>query len=281
MNTNSIFQDWSSEIYHDRNNLVFEDKNKAYGAYQIRREYSRSVILSFFIACISILTLTSVPIIVNYFIDRFGEREIPTLEGPTNLGPDIMLDQNLLKEITPPAEQKHELIQVATIQDGVPIVVNNIKPEESNYRDNASLSDKQSSTTTHEGGDNSIFIKDEIFDLDEEKKPEVELETMIMAEQMPTYNGGDEALMNYMKENVHYPSLERELGLSGTVYVYFIINKQGKVEDAKVIRGVRGAKGLDEEALRVISNMPDWTPGSHGGKPVKVQFTYPVSFRLK
>jgi TonB family protein len=84
-----------------------------------------------------------------------------------------------------------------------------------------------------------------------------------------------------MKENVNYPSLERDLGLSGTVYVYFIINKQGKVEDAKVIRGVRGAKGLDEEALRVIRNMPDWTPGSHGGKPVKVQFTYPVSFRLK
>ena len=168
MNTNSIFHDWSSEIYNDRNNLVFEDKNKAYGAYQIRREYSSSVILSFFIACISILTLASGPIIVNYFIDRFGEREIPTLEGPTNLGPDIILDQNLLKEIIPPAEQKHELIQVATIQDVVPIVVNNIKPEESNYRDNASLSDKQSSTTTHEGIDNSIFIKDEFFDLDEE-----------------------------------------------------------------------------------------------------------------
>ena len=117
--------------------------------------------------------------------------------------------------------------------------------------------------------------------IEEKERPEVEKEAVVFAENMPAFVGGDEALMKYMHDNVQYPSFERELGLSGTVYVYFVINKLGKVQDAKVIRGVKGAKGLDEEALRVINNMPDWLPGTHGGKPVKVQFTYPVAFRLR
>ncbi|MFN7295032.1 MAG: energy transducer TonB, partial [Bacteroidota bacterium] len=70
-------------------------------------------------------------------------------------------------------------------------------------------------------------------------------------------------------------------GISGTVYVYFVINKEGKVSNAEVRRGVKGGPGLDKEALRVIQNMPAWSIGKQNGRPASVQFTLPVKFVLK
>lgn len=283
MNTHSIFYDWSSEIYNDRNNLVFEGKNKAYGAYQIRREYGNSVIVSFLLACTSILALVGVPLVIHYFISQFSEPVLPILDGPTQLSDEIFIIPEKA-EVLKPVEPKQEIVQTSTVQDVVPVVVDNLKTDDNTYRDNSKLEDKSGGTTTADGTGTSSVIGDthgqtggDETILETDKKEEA----LFFAEKMPSFVGGDEALIQYMRDNVHYPSLERELGQSGTVYVYFIINKHGKVEDAKVIRGVKGAKGLDEEALRVIRAMPDWEPGTHGGKAVKVQFTYPVAFRLK
>ena len=96
--------------------------------------------------------------------------------------------------------------------------------------------------------------------------------------EMPQFPGGNEALLNYLRTNIKYPSVCRENRVQGRVVVTFIINKDGSVETPRVVRGVHG--DLDNEALRVISLMPTWQPGRLNGEPVRVIYSIPVNFRL-
>lgn len=114
-----------------------------------------------------------------------------------------------------------------------------------------------------------------------EKQEEVVEEDVVfqIVEDMPTFGKGDADVLKYLAENIRYPQVAKELGISGMVFVEFVVDKTGKIKDSKVVRGIGG--GCDEEALRVIKGMPAWTPGKQRGKPVSVQFRLPVRFVLK
>jgi protein TonB len=105
-----------------------------------------------------------------------------------------------------------------------------------------------------------------------------ELEVFTIVENMPEFPGGEAAMRKYIGKNIKYPNLARENKVEGTVYIQFVINQNGEISDVKILRGI-GA-GCDEEALRVIKKMPAWAPGKQRGKPVRVQFTLPVKFKL-
>ncbi|MGM0648518.1 MAG: energy transducer TonB [Bacteroidota bacterium] len=95
---------------------------------------------------------------------------------------------------------------------------------------------------------------------------------------MPRYPGSDDARMKYLRENIHYPEMARESGVQGTVYITFVVEKDGTVTNAEVLRGIGG--GCDEEALRIVQNMPPWIPGYLDGEPVRVQFNMPFRYKL-
>ncbi len=101
----------------------------------------------------------------------------------------------------------------------------------------------------------------------------------IRVEEMPEFPGGRSALGRYIAEKVRYPAIAQENRIQGRVYVTFVVNKQGVVENVKIIRGVDPA--LDKEALRVISSLPNWKPGKQRGNPANVRFTVPINFRLQ
>ena len=109
---------------------------------------------------------------------------------------------------------------------------------------------------------------------DEPEEPEV----FMVVEDMPEFPGGTAALMQYLQKNIKYPSICRENNIQGRVLVTFIVNKDGAVVEPEVVKSVNPY--LDKEALRVISTMPKWKPGSQRGKPVRVKYTVPVNFRL-
>ena len=100
-----------------------------------------------------------------------------------------------------------------------------------------------------------------------------------IVEEMPQYPGGENALMDYVSKNVVYPKEAQEKGISGRVFVSFIVEKDGSVSNVKVMRGIGG--GCDEEAVRVISGLPKWKPGKMKGKPVRVSYMMPITFRLQ
>ena len=113
----------------------------------------------------------------------------------------------------------------------------------------------------------------------EEEEPE-EQTIFEVVEQMPEFpDGGMAGLMQFLSKNIKYPTIAQENGTQGRVTVQFVVNKDGSIVDAKVLRGVDPY--LDKEALRVIGTMPKWKPGMQRGKPVRVKYTVPVMFRLK
>ena len=98
-------------------------------------------------------------------------------------------------------------------------------------------------------------------------------------EEPPSFPGGEDKLMEYLSKNIKYPNIAKENNIQGRVYVTFVVDKDGKVTSAKVLRGIGG--GCDEEALRVVKNMPEWKPGRQNGRSVLVQYNLPVVFNLK
>jgi protein TonB len=112
---------------------------------------------------------------------------------------------------------------------------------------------------------------------DEESQAEAEIFTVV--EESPGFPGGDVARIQFLQENIKYPQMARESGIQGTVYVTFVVERDGRVTDVKVLRGIGG--GCDEEAIRVIKAMPKWNPGKQRGKPVRVQFNMPIKFTLQ
>ncbi len=125
-----------------------------------------------------------------------------------------------------------------------------------------------------------LFAQDEII---EKRSPESEGEVFTIVDEMPVFIEGEErmssSLGKYISENLEYPEVARANNIVGRVYVQFVVNPEGYVKDAKVIRGVD--KCIDDEALRVISSMPRWAkPGKQRGNPVGVSFTIPINFSL-
>lgn len=104
-------------------------------------------------------------------------------------------------------------------------------------------------------------------------------EIFVVVEEMPRFPGGDQALFNHVYENVKYPPEAKAQGIQGSVILRFVITAEGKVADVTIVRGVHPL--LDEEAVRVMNTVPDWTPGRQGGRPVDVWYSVPINFALK
>lgn len=99
------------------------------------------------------------------------------------------------------------------------------------------------------------------------------------AEMMPEFPGGEQAMIKFVSENVQYPEEAKEKEISGRVLVGFIVEKDGSISDVKVVKGIGG--GCDEEAVRVVKAMPQWKPGKEKGKPVRVSYMMPFTFKLQ
>ncbi len=126
--------------------------------------------------------------------------------------------------------------------------------------------------------DNVEWVDLDDYDVVEvEPEPEEE-EIFMVVEDQPEFPGGTAALLEYLRKNIKYPAICRENNIQGRVLVTFIVNKDGAIVEPEVVKSVNPS--LDKEALRVISTMPNWKPGSQRGKPVRVKYTVPVNFRL-
>ncbi len=106
-------------------------------------------------------------------------------------------------------------------------------------------------------------------------------EPLIIVETMPEFPGGEQKLMEFLYSNIKYPESAKKNGYSGTAYVTYVIEKDGSLSDIRILRGVANAPECDQEAVRVIKMMPNWKPGFHRGKPVRVQFNLPIKFTLR
>lgn len=126
-------------------------------------------------------------------------------------------------------------------------------------------------------------IDPDLIDIPEPPEPPggtVETEVpFVIVEQMPEYPGGEEALFRFLSENTRYPTMARDAGIKGRVYLQFVVAKDGSITNIELLRGIGG--GCDEEAIRVVGKMPKWIPGEQAGKKVPVIYRLPFNFITK
>ncbi len=120
----------------------------------------------------------------------------------------------------------------------------------------------------------------QIVEFEEEEEEVNEMEVFFVVEDMPTFQGqSSDAFRIYIQQNLKYPTIAAENGVSGRVFVQFDVNEKGEITNVIVVRGVDPS--LDKEAVRVVKSSPKWTPGKQRGRPVRVRFTFPIVFQLQ
>ena len=129
-----------------------------------------------------------------------------------------------------------------------------------------------------------VEVKEEVKEevkVEEDKREEVEENVVFkVVETMPSFPGGDAALMKFISDNVRYPAIAQENGIQGRAICQFTVEKDGSISDIQIVRSA-GDETLDKEAKRVIKSMPKWSPGKQRGKAVRVSYTIPINFRLQ
>jgi len=126
--------------------------------------------------------------------------------------------------------------------------------------------------------DLTVAIEEWVAPVIEEEQVEDEHVIFQIVEDQPGFPGGTEAMHRFLQQNIRFPAIAREAGIQGTVFVTFVVERDGSISNVRVLRGIGG--GCDEEAVRVVSMMPRWTPGKQRGRPVRVQFNMPIRFTL-
>ncbi len=187
----------------------------------------------------------------------YDKREIdPSLLRQTEVVEEEMV------EITKQEEPKPQPVEVPKQTTQLEIVQDDVETEDINI--------------------NADVQQDEV--IDDYVAPEVveeevvEQEIFQIVEEMPSYPGGERALLEYVAKNIKYPQIARETGIQGRVFVGFVVEPDGSVSNVKILRGIGG--GCDEEAMRVIKSLPKWKPGKQRGKAVRVSYQIPVVFKL-
>ncbi|MFN8430193.1 MAG: TonB family protein [Spirosomataceae bacterium] len=266
--------------------IVFEHRNKEYGAYYLRKNYKSYLTRAFVYG-------------TGLFVLIFGGAYTYTNVIVPNLPKDnlreVEIDMSKLKEEKkveekkldipppPPPPPKQEQQEVATIKFLPPepkkdeeVVIETPPPAQNE------IDTKKISNVNKEGSEDvgAISIADdqpEVVEIVKVEKP-VEEEIFTAVEQQPDFPGGTTAMYKFLGDNIKYPAAAQRANVSGRVFVKFVVEKDGSIGAVEVLKGI--GFGCDEEAIRVIKSMPKWNPGRQNGKNVRVFYNMPVVYKL-
>ncbi|MBI3520664.1 MAG: energy transducer TonB [Bacteroidetes bacterium] len=258
------------------NDIIFQNRNKNYGAYAIRSSYDDSLKKSL-LYMMSIVALLFGSVIINNKLNAISENENPAIFEDPAIEP---LTYSTPVDLTPPKqpEPQHNM-NAAAPSGAIGTVINDDAVESASVNIDNPISGTGTETAT--GTSPTGTETSSITSIHIESPPAtVPTEVVVVADEMPEFEGGTTGLMRYIAQNIVYPPVAREIGQEGTVYVSFVVSEVGTVEGVKVMRGI--GYGCDEEVVRVVSKMPKWKKvGKNAGHAVKVRYNIPVSFKLK
>lgn len=271
--------------------LVFEGKNKDFGAYEMRttstKRHNKAVLYTLIGAIIVVAAAVSIAKLQEYIAERRLAEQAQQEE--------VLIDMSENEE---PEEEQQERLEQPKPEVLPEEVLNTVKvtelriveDEKVKAEDEIKTQDELKETETAFGQkdndkgteDRNVTrtLKEEVVVEKKEPEKKVEKEEVFKSvEQMPTFPGGEAALMKYLSSHIQYPTMAQENNVQGRVVVQFVVTKTGKVGDVKVVRSVD--KDLDREAVRVCKSLPNFVPGRQNGQPVNVWYTLPVTFKLQ
>lgn len=271
-------------ISSDWVDLVFEGRNKAYGAYRLRKSTTKRNILAM-VAVVILLVVAFIILTVKNFVDEQRAKVAMTQVAElTNYEQPKKKAEVKQKKIEVEPERVVERVK-SSIKFTAPVIKKDdeVKPDEELKTQDELMSTKTAiGTFDVKGNDDAngeVLKAKEVIAEPEPPKHEEENKVFDIVEQQPLFPGGPAALMKYLSENTKYPVVAQENGVQGRVFVQFVVEKDGSISDVHVLRGVDPS--LDKEAVRVVKSMPRWTPGKQNGITVRVNYRVPVLFRLQ
>lgn len=261
--------------------LVFDGKNKNYGAYKLRELSTKRHLIAFLCTVLLAAFLAFLPTLIETVTPKAKEQvQIAEVTQLIDLELEKQLEeQQLIREETaPPPPPLKETVQYVApkIVDAEEVTDEN----ELKSQDELLETKIQISILDQEGTDDEDAV--DIADLQQHQvviEEKVEEQIYRGVEQMPEFPGGEKELMKYLNDNITYPVIAAENGIQGRVTLEFVVSETGAISDVKVIQKLDPS--CDKEAMRVIQSMPKWIPGMQNGRAVKVYYTVPVTFRLQ
>lgn len=247
--------------------MVFKNRNKAYGSYFLRKKYRKYLTISMIAGILIFGVAVAYPLINAYLNKEKLVKEKEKVVGVTM--------ENLKQEEAPPPPPPPPPPEalVEKVKFTAPVVV-----EDTTIETGLMVMDDLNKVVSTEvpTEEVEVEIKDEGPKVIETP---VQAEIFTVVEEQPGYPGGEEARISFLQQNIRYPEEAKELGIQGRVFVTFVVEVDGSITDVRVLRGIGG--GCDEEAVRVVKAMPKWVPGKQRGVPVRVQFNLPIKFTLQ
>ena len=246
--------------------IVFEVRNKEYGAYKLRKRYNRNVSIALLIGILIIGTAIITPYINAKTLEKRERRKERQVE---------IKMENLdtpHEQVAPPPPPPPPPTDVVQQQRYVPPqVVDSIKPED--VKQLMTADQAQTEVTNKEVVEVVQQVKEEVQEADAEATP------FVVVEEMPMFPGGEIELLKYIADHTQYPEIAKENNIQGKVIVRFCVTSKGGVSQVSVLKSVDPE--LDKEAMRVVTTLPTFKPGKQGGKPVPVWYMVPIAFTLK
>ena len=263
--------------------LVFDGKNHAYGAYQLRKETGKRNIYSLLIMFAIGVAIAAV-VAVKGVVENAMRNDV-AMEADVELA---KLAEKQEAKVEKKEEPKIEKIEVEKVKSSVKFTAPEIKKDdEVKPEDELKSQDDLSKINTaigafdvtgnDEAAGEVLKAKESIAQPEPPKEEETKVFDVV--EQMPSFPGGPSALFEYLSKNIKYPVVAEENGIQGRVIVSFVVERDGSITDVRVVKSVDPS--LDKEAQRVVKSMPRWIPGKQNGSAVRVKYTVPVTFRLQ
>ena len=265
--------------------LVFEGKNQAYGAYQLRKDTGKRNVKALVWVLIGIAIIFAVAY-ANLAIQNAMKQNV-AVETDVELSKLSQKKKEAKVDRKEPVKVEVEQKVVEKVKSSVKFTApeikkdDEVKPEdEIKSQDDLSKTNTAIGTFDVKGNDEAegevLKAKEVVVD---EKPKEEETKVFDVVEQMPSFPGGDAELMKFLSTHIKYPVVAEENGIQGRVIATFVVERDGSISDVKVIKSVDPS--LDKEAIRVLKSMPKWIPGKQNGAAVRVKYTVPVTFRLQ
>ncbi len=274
-------------ISNEWSDMMFENRNKEYGAYVLRRQTGRRNVISM-IAVLLLFAAVMIFMIAKNAYEAY-QKEHAVMDQVTELS---ALTQQKKKEAKverkeiPVRQEQQQVVEKvkSSVKFTAPVIKKDdeVKPEDELKSQDEIMNSKVAVGALNVvGNDESgeVLKAKEVIATEPVKPKEEENKVFDVVEQMPSYPGGMGALMQYLSSHIKYPVIAEENGIQGRVICTFVVERDGSITDVKIAKSVDPS--LDKEAMRVVSSMPKWIPGKQNGSAVRVKYTLPVTFRLQ
>ena len=262
--------------------LVFEGKNESYGAYQLRKNTNGRNLKAFIAMVLGIIAIVAIVLLKN----TIQEAILANSSHDEELEMAVLVEEKVEAEVErnePVVFEQQEVVELVASSEKftAPEITDEVPPEDvMRGQDDLAQTNTKIGVYQVEGNDEEAgeVLKAQQVVVTEQPKEE-ETKIFEVVEQMPSFPGGDAALMAFLSKNIKYPVVAEENGIQGRVIATFVVERDGSITDVKVVKSVDPS--LDKEAVRVLKSMPKWIPGKQNGSAVRVKYTVPVTFRLQ